>query len=121
MRSWLALKLSAALLLSSAIVFAAFGYWNLRLQRRDMEELVLLSADRISDLILRATRYQMMRNDREALYEAIRNIGSQRGIRRVRIYNKLGAIQFSTDPAEWAGRWINKRRLATAVIRERSR
>ena len=42
----------------------------------------------------------MMHNDREGLYQVIRDMGSEPGIRRVRIFNKEGRISFSTDPGE---------------------
>ncbi|MBI1790551.1 MAG: HAMP domain-containing protein, partial [Acidobacteria bacterium] len=100
MRPWLAVKLAGCLVASGVAIFALFGYWNLKLHRQGAEEMVLQSADRISDVIQRATRYQMLRNDRQALYQAIRDIGSEPGIPRVRIFNKLGSIRFSTDPSE---------------------
>ncbi len=100
LRIGIATKLAAALLATTALVFVLFGYWNLRLQRKHSEELVLQSADRISDLILRSTRYQMLRNDREALYETINTIGSEPGIRRIRIFNEEGRISFSTHAPE---------------------
>ena len=96
----LAIKLAVSLLVSTAALFALFGYLNLRLQRSQSQALVLQSADRISDLIQRSTRYQMLRNDREALYHVIHTIGSQPGIRRIRIFNEEGRIRFSTDPRE---------------------
>ena len=96
----LSVKLAAALLVTTAVVFLSFGFWNLHLQRKYSEELVLQSADRISDLILRSTRYQMLRNDREALYETINTIGREPGIRRIRIFNEEGRISFSTHAPE---------------------
>jgi two-component system NtrC family sensor kinase len=96
----LAVKLAVCLIVSTAALFTLFGYLNLRLQQRQSEEMVLQSADRISDLIQRSTHYQMLRNDREALYEVIKTIGSEPGIRRIRIFNEEGRISFSTDPAE---------------------
>lgn len=99
-RPGLGVKLAACLLVSTAAFFALFGYLNLRLQRQHSEEMVLQSADRISDLIQRSTHYQMLRNDREALYQVINTIGSEPGIRRIRIFNEEGCISFSTDPAE---------------------
>ncbi|HXE76422.1 MAG TPA: ATP-binding protein [Candidatus Xenobia bacterium] len=100
LRAGLAAKLAICLVASTGALFVLFGYWNLRLQRQHSEEMVLQSADRISDVIRRSTRYQMLRNDREALYETIRTIGTEPGIRRVRIFNEDGRISFSTDPAE---------------------
>jgi two-component system NtrC family sensor kinase len=102
-RPGLSVKLGACIVLSTALFFLAFGYLNLRAHRRQAEEMVLQSADRISDLIRRSTRYQMMRNDREALYQVINTIGSQPGIRRVRILNEDGRVSFSTDPREVGG------------------
>ena len=57
------------------------------------EELLIQSADRITDVIERSTRYQMMHNDRDALYQVIRDMGTEPGIRRVRIFNKEGPHQ----------------------------
>jgi two-component system NtrC family sensor kinase len=99
-RPSLAVKLALCLVLSTAALFSLFGYLTLRLDRQQSEEMVLESADRISDIILRSTRYQMLRNDREALYEVITTIGHEPGIRRIRIFNEEGRISFSTDPEE---------------------
>jgi two-component system, NtrC family, sensor kinase len=99
-RRGLAGKLALSLVLSTLVIFAVFGYINLRFQRRAAEELLIQSADRITDVIKRSTRYQMMHNDREGLYQVIRDMGSEPGIRRVRIFNKEGRITFSTDLGE---------------------
>jgi two-component system, NtrC family, sensor kinase len=106
-RTGLAYKLGVSIVLSMAAIFSALGYLNLRAHQRHSEELVLQSADRISDIIRRSTRYQMLHNDREALYQAIRDMGSEPGIRRIRIFNKEGRISFSTDPKE-AGSIVDK-------------
>ena len=107
-RSSLALKLALAMAVSTALFFLVFGYLNLRLDRQHSEEMVLQSADRISDLIRRSTHYQMLRNDREALYHVIRTIGAEPGIRRIRIFNEEGRISVSTDPAE-VNTFVDKR------------
>jgi two-component system NtrC family sensor kinase len=49
----------------------------------------------------------MLHNDRQALYNVIQEIGSEPGIRRIRIFNKEGRISFSTDPKE-AGSTVDK-------------
>lgn len=100
MRISLAAKLALWLVTGAALVCAGFGYLNLRLQRKHLEDTVLDSADRITDIIQRSTRYQMLQNDRDALYQAIRDIGSEPGIRRIRIFNKEGRISFSTQQGE---------------------
>lgn len=96
----LAYKLASCLIVSAAAIFGVLGLLTLHAHRRNSEDLVLQSAERISDIIQRSTRYQMLHNDRAALYQSIRDMGSQPGIRRIRIFNKEGRIMFSTDPAE---------------------
>src|SRR5208283_5401580 len=100
LRAGLAAKLAISLLASTAALFALFGYFNLREQRRHSEEMVMQSAERITDVIQRSTRYEMLHNDRQALYNVIQELGSEPGIRRIRIFNKEGRISFSTDAAE---------------------
>jgi len=107
LRLGLAAKLALSLVGSTALILFVFSYINRQLQQRAIEELVLASAERMSDIIFRSTSYQMLHNDREALYQTIRNIGNEQGIRRVRIFNKDGRIQFSTDPTE-VGRIVDK-------------
>jgi two-component system NtrC family sensor kinase len=99
-RLGLAAKLAVSLIASTAALFVLFGYFNLREQRRHSEEMVLQSAERITDVIQRSTRYEMLHNDRQALYNVIQELGSEPGIRRIRIFNKEGRISFSTDGAE---------------------
>jgi two-component system NtrC family sensor kinase len=100
LRFTLAFKLAAGAVGSVVLFLALFSYVSLHEHRRHSEELVLQSADRISDIILRATRYQMLHNDREALYHTVTAIGTEPGIRVVRIFNEEGRISFSTDPKE---------------------
>jgi two-component system NtrC family sensor kinase len=99
-RSDLAAKLAVCLTIAIILPLAVFGYWNLRLQRQHSEQIVLEWAQRINDLMRHGTRYQMLRNDRDALYEFIRTVGAEPGVRRVRIYNEEGRISFSTAAAE---------------------
>lgn len=99
-RITLTLKLAASVVASFAAFVALVGYLSLREHRRHSQELVLQSAERISDVILRSTEYQMLHNDRKALYQMINDMGSEPGLRRIRIFNEEGRISFSTDPAE---------------------
>src|SRR5579883_2674170 len=99
-RVGLAAKLAVCLVASTAAFLTLFGFVMLREQRRYAEELVLQAADRISDVIRSSTHYEMLHNDREALYNVIHEIGREPGIRRIRIFNKEGRISFSTDPTE---------------------
>jgi two-component system NtrC family sensor kinase len=99
-RLGLAAKLAISVTASTAAFFALFGFINLRAERVHSQDFVEQSADRVTDLILRSTRYEMLHNDREALYNIIRELGSQPGIQRIRIFNKDGRITLSTDARE---------------------
>src|SRR5450759_5253384 len=107
MKIGLALKLAVCLVGSTAGFFGVGGYLNLKLQRKNYEALILASADRVSDIILRSTRHEMLQNDRQSMRDHIRDMGSEQGIKRVRIFNKDGMIMFSTDAAE-IGKAVNK-------------
>lgn len=96
----LALKLAIGLMAAAALVFTVFA-WQLRAaQTRAAEQMVTANAERICDIIRRSARFQMLRNDREALYRMMRDIGSEPGIRQVRIFSKTGQISFSTNENE---------------------
>jgi two-component system NtrC family sensor kinase len=99
-RVGLAAKLAVCLVASTAALFVLFGYFNLREQRLHSEDMVLQAAERTTDVIQRSTHYEMLHNDRAALYATIQALGSEPGIRRIRIFNKEGRITFSTDPRE---------------------
>lgn len=107
LRIGIAAKLAVCLAVSATAILATLGYVNLRLHRKHSQELILTSAERLCDIILRSTRHEMMRNDRDALYDSIGDIGKEPGIQRVRIFNKEGRITFSTDAAE-LGRVVDK-------------
>ena len=84
----------------TAAFFALFGYINLRVARRQSEDLVLQAAERITGLILRSAHFGMLHNDRDALYTVIHEMGGEPGIRRIRIFNKEGRITVSTEADE---------------------
>ncbi|MGA2147606.1 MAG: ATP-binding protein [Bryobacteraceae bacterium] len=100
LRVGLAAKVAVCVIAGTAAFFTLFGFLNLRMERAQSEDMVRQSAQRITDVILRSTRYEMLRNDREALYNVIQELGSEPGIERIRIFNKEGRITVSTDPKE---------------------
>ncbi|MBZ5728485.1 MAG: HAMP domain-containing protein [Acidobacteriia bacterium] len=99
-RLGLAAKLAICVIASTAAFFALFGYLNLRSERRYSQDLVEQSANRITDVIVRSTHYEMLRNDREALYNVIQELGTEPGIQRIRVFNKEGLITYSTHAQE---------------------
>ncbi len=103
----LATKLTACVVGSMAILLACYGYWSIRLWRQSQHEIMLQTADRISDTIRRSIRYSMLRNQREEVFHIINTIGHESGIGRIRIFNKEGQITFSTDAQE-VGHFVDK-------------
>jgi len=86
--------------ISLLLVLAIVGYLNVRLNKKNLEDATLVSAERVSDVIKRSTAYHMMRNDRQALYHSIETMADEPGMLGVRIFNKEGRISFSTNPDE---------------------
>jgi two-component system NtrC family sensor kinase len=101
-RIGLAAKLAICVIVSTAAFFALFGYVNLRMERANSEQLVQQAANRIADVILRSTRYEMLHNDREALVNIIQELGTEPGIRRIRVLNPEGKVTLATNAREAA-------------------
>jgi two-component system NtrC family sensor kinase len=104
----LAAKLAISVIVSTAVFFALFGIVNLRSEQHFSQDLVEQAANRITDLIVRSTHYEMLHNDRDALLNMIQEVGTQPGIQRIRILNKDGLIIYSTDTKE-IGTPVDKR------------
>ena len=100
LRLGLAAKVAISVIAGTAAFFALFGFINLRMERSYSRDMVEQSAEHVTDLILRSTRYQMLHNDREALVNIIQELGSEPGIRRIDLFNKEGRITLSTRPEE---------------------
>ena len=89
------------------LIFAAmtlgFGFYTFQLIRNQSNQLmntVYVSADRVSDIIKRSTRYSMLLNRKEDVHHIIGTIGQEPGVDAIRIFNKKGDIIFSTDSTE---------------------
>lgn len=97
-------KLSFKLFLSTFLLLVAFlttyTYFTVYNLQRDITKLYMQTAYNISDLIKNSTRYSMLHNNREDIYQIIKAVGSEKGVKRVRIYNKTGVITYSTDSTE---------------------
>jgi sensor histidine kinase regulating citrate/malate metabolism len=68
--------------------------------REDLHRGEIVHATNLADTILKSTRYAMHKSDRETLATIIRNIGEQRGVDHVRIFNKKGIVTFSAKSGE---------------------
>ncbi|MBA3916704.1 MAG: HAMP domain-containing protein [Acidobacteriales bacterium] len=81
-------------------IFSLLGFLNIRLHRQELEAATLTSAERVSDVIRRSTRYYMLRNDRDGLHDFMQTVGGEPGIVKLRIFDQSGQITVSTDAAE---------------------
>lgn len=68
--------------------------------REDLHHGEIVHATNLADTILKSTRYAMLKSDRETLATIIRNVGEQRGVDHVRIFNKKGVVTFSAKSGE---------------------
>lgn len=90
-------------LLAAAVTLLGLGLlaWIMaRMHTEDLEKEAVRGALRLSDTLCRSTRYSMLRNQKEDVYQIVKTVGDQPGIERIRIFNKEGQITFSTKPGE---------------------
>jgi two-component system NtrC family sensor kinase len=102
----LAFRLVLLLTGAVAVLLGAYGLWAARESRTQLEARVIQNADRICDVIRRGTRSFMFRNERVEIFEIIQAIGEQPGMDRIRIYDQLGQVRYSTH-AEDVGRAVD--------------
>lgn len=96
----LSCKLIVSVVASLAAIFTALGYRITQLHQYNLEETTFAAADRISHTIRSSILYSMQRNQREHIYHTIKTIGTETGINRIRIFNEVGKISFSSDDSE---------------------
>lgn len=99
--------------------FSLYSYLTLRFYTAQTLAQVYQAAYRVSDVIKSSTRYSMLLNRKEDVYEIIRTIGREDGVEGIRIYNKRGMIIFSTDTTE-AGTLVDLNAEACFGCHERS-
>ena len=124
-------KLTAATGLVLLSTMALFAYLNFNNLKDLLLEESISEADKITETIIRSSHNQMLRDDRPMFYKTIEEIGSQRGVERIRLINKTGRVIYSTREAE-TGTMLNKQAeicsichgkqlLLTASSKERAR
>ena len=90
------------------IIIGIFAYGILSAHQQQLISEVRRSAYQLSETVKNSTHYDMLLNQRGSVHRMINTIGKQDGIKKVRIFNKDGAIIYSTDPRD-AGRMVDKR------------
>jgi two-component system NtrC family sensor kinase len=79
--------------------------------RSDLIREKTLSVNQLGETVKSSTYYDMLENRRDSLQRQIVTIGEQKGIEKVRLFNKEGRIMFSSEPKE-IGRTVDKRNEA---------
>ena len=98
--SSLSFPLIVILFLSVLLLFRGYAVVWGRFQARLLEEQVKTEAYRASDLIKQSLLTSMLGNERQRIYAQIRQLAAEPGVEVVRIYNKRGTIEFSSDDRE---------------------
>lgn len=107
-RLGLAARLAGCLIGGAIVYSSCFSFFQQRMEQRQQESLVSMSAARIADVVRNSARDAMMHNDRERLYVMIRDIGREPGMRLLRIISEDGLIRHSTRTGE-IGAMVDKK------------
>jgi len=100
LRRRLASKLIFAVGLTLLVMISTWAYFNINYQKKKLMENIIAGTDRLTNTIKLGTHYAMMLNSRDDINQIINNIGRQKEIETIRIYNKQGQIKFSNQPLE---------------------
>ena len=93
-------KLILTVGLTLLITISTWAYFNINYQEKKLMENIAAGTDRLTNTIKLGTHYAMMMNSRDDINQIINNIGKQKEIKTIRIYNKDGQIKFSNQPSE---------------------
>jgi two-component system NtrC family sensor kinase len=114
MQSKVSSKLIAAVGIVAIAIIGIFAYLILSAHQRQLIAELERNAHQLSETVKSSTKYDMLLNQRESVHRIIQTIGKQEGIEKVRIFNKEGAIIFSTDPLD-IGKMVDKQAEACYV------
>ncbi len=100
MRLSLITKLTLITSLILVAFMALFAYMNLKELRQLFVEQAVSETDKLSETIISTTHYQMLINNLPRVFDMIREVGTQKGIKRIRMISNSGRIIFSTNEKE---------------------
>ncbi len=110
LRPWqrLAFRLTLAISALALVVLGSLAMLGLREQQRHQEGVVASVVALLSDSVRTSTHEHMLHDRRSDAYATMRAIARGEGVEKVRVFNKEGAITFSTDDRE-TGSVVDKR------------
>ncbi len=106
-KSSLSVKLIVYLCISLFIIFGILTYLNFMTHRRHLEAAIIDAALRIADTIDKSLSYNMLNDQCSEAFKLIETMGSLNGIEKIRIFNKDGEIEYSTQRNE-ISTYVNK-------------
>ena len=94
-------RLARKLMLSITVIVvivAAVSVWvNVSTEEQQLLRTMTLGADQLSKAITSATWHAMLDDHRAAAYEMMQTIALKQGIDRIRMFNRVGQVMFSTN------------------------
>ena len=99
-RQSLSFKLSLAVGLIFLVAVLALTFYLVSSQEQQAFSRMVENVSQFSDTVKRGTHYSMLKNQRESLHKIIEAIGAQEGVENIKIFNKEGAIMFSSQKGE---------------------
>ena len=99
-RHRLVFKLTLTVGLTLLIILSTWAYFNINYQEKKLMQNIVAGTDRLTNTIKLGTQYAMTLNSRDDINQIINNIGRQKEIETIRIYNKEGQIKFTNQTSE---------------------
>jgi PAS domain S-box-containing protein len=99
-RKSLSVKLSLAVALIFTGAVLTFTYYLVLLQEKQAFEHMVVNAGQFSSTVKRSAHHSMLLNQRDSLHKIIEAVGAQPGVENIRVFNKSGAIMFSSQKAD---------------------
>lgn len=104
MKTSLLSKLSIKLIIIiSGVLLLNLAIYTLITVRELKQEItggLLENAYNVSDIVKKSARYSMLLNRSEDVQQIIKTVGSEKGVHKIRVYNKIGEIKYSSDTLE---------------------
>jgi|WetSurMetagenome_2_1015567.scaffolds.fasta_scaffold07504_4 two-component system, NtrC family, sensor kinase len=93
-------KVSVLTSLLVIVLITGYTYFAIQNQRKQLIEEVVRSANLLSDTVKLSTRKDMLLYAPDRLHQLVDTLGTQPSLDKMRIFNSLGEIIYSSDKAE---------------------
>ena len=100
-------RLTLAVGITTIVIIGVYAYFNIRAHSDDLLNEVERHANQVSETIKKGTRFDMLANRPEHIYNIINAIGEEPGFQKIRVLNKGGEVIYSADATD-IGRMLDK-------------